>query len=296
MGRFFTSLGRFTVRFRFLVVLAWIVVTILAVRLLPSLGDVAKDTTSGFLPANYPEHAGGRDGGAVPGRVPRRRDAGRRARRRADGRGQRGARQARARIARPRQGEGRSSTSASRRTDRHARRCSRRQSSRSAAVPRRQSVVDAIRATFADPACPAGLEVHLTGQLATQVDTIAASGSSQYQTQLLSLLFIVVLLLLAFRALLAPLVTLLPAAFVLILAGPVIAESTKLGVQVSSITAAAADRAHPRRRHRLRRVPRVPRARGAPARPDAARSGRPVGEPGRRVDHASPPSRSSRRC
>ena len=44
------------------------------------------------------------------------------------------------------------------------------------------------------------------------------------------------LLLLAFRALLAPLVTLIPAAFVLVLSGPVIAESTKLGIPVSSIT------------------------------------------------------------
>jgi uncharacterized membrane protein YdfJ with MMPL/SSD domain len=52
MSRFFTSLGRFAVRFRFLIVLAWIVVTVVAVRSLPSLGDVAKDTTSGFLPAN----------------------------------------------------------------------------------------------------------------------------------------------------------------------------------------------------------------------------------------------------
>ncbi len=54
MSSFFVSLGRFTVRFRFLIVVAWIVVTILAVRLLPSLSDVAKDTTSGFLPANTP--------------------------------------------------------------------------------------------------------------------------------------------------------------------------------------------------------------------------------------------------
>ena len=54
MSHFFTSLGRFSVRFRFLVVLAWIVVTVLAVRTLPSLGDVAKDTTSGFLPATSP--------------------------------------------------------------------------------------------------------------------------------------------------------------------------------------------------------------------------------------------------
>ena len=54
MSRFFTGLGRFSVRFRFLIVLAWVVVTVLAVRLLPSLSDVAKDTTSGFLPSNSP--------------------------------------------------------------------------------------------------------------------------------------------------------------------------------------------------------------------------------------------------
>src|SRR6266540_4052029 len=54
MSHFFTSLGRFSVRFRFLIVLAWIAVTFLAVRYLPSLGDVAKDTTSGFLPPNSP--------------------------------------------------------------------------------------------------------------------------------------------------------------------------------------------------------------------------------------------------
>ena len=104
------------------------------------------------------------------------------------------------------------------------------------AGPEATGVVDAIRATFAEAALPAGLQVHLTGQLAIQVDTVKASGSSQDQTQQLSLLFIVVLLLLAFRAVLAPIVTLVPAAFVLVLSGPVIAEATKIGVQVSSIT------------------------------------------------------------
>src|SRR5205085_7401058 len=60
--------------------------------------------------------------------------------------------------------------------------------------------------------------------------------SSRSSTQGLSFLFIIVLLLFAFRALLAPLVTLLPAALVLFLASPVIAAATHLGVQVSSIT------------------------------------------------------------
>ena len=87
------------------------------------------------------------------------------------------------------------------------------------AGPEAKGVVDAIRSTFTATPTPAGLQIHLTGQLATQIDTVAASGSSQNQTQQLSLLFIVVLLLLAFRAVLAPIVTLVPAAFVLVLSG-----------------------------------------------------------------------------
>ncbi len=74
MHSFFTSLGRFSVRFRFLIVIAWIVVPILAVKTLPSLSDVAKDTTSGFLPATRAEHAGGGPGRAVPERLAGRGD------------------------------------------------------------------------------------------------------------------------------------------------------------------------------------------------------------------------------
>ena len=50
MNRIFVLLGHASVRFRFLIVAAWIVVTIVAVQNLPSLASVAKDTTSGFLP------------------------------------------------------------------------------------------------------------------------------------------------------------------------------------------------------------------------------------------------------
>src|SRR5664279_5168860 len=62
------------------------------------------------------------------------------------------------------------------------------------AGPEAKGVVDGIRSTFAAAGAPAGLQIHLTGQFPTQVDTVAASGSSQNQTQQLSLLFIVVLL------------------------------------------------------------------------------------------------------
>src|SRR5664279_4197348 len=54
MDRIFALIGVASVRFRFLIVIAWIVITILAVKTLPSLTSVAKNTTSGFLPANVP--------------------------------------------------------------------------------------------------------------------------------------------------------------------------------------------------------------------------------------------------
>jgi len=235
MSRLFTSLGRFSVRFRFLIVVAWIAVTILAVRLLPTLGDVAKDTTSGFLPATSASMQAAvlaapfQDATLAAATLVVARDGGLTA---ADNAAVdaleaqiRGVDRIKVVVDLGVSSDGQA-----------------RQALIQAEVvafsggPEATATVKAIRSTFTAVGAPAGLQIHLTGQLATQVDTIAASGSSQDQTQQLSLLFIVVLLLLAFRAVLAPIVTLIPAAFVLVLSGPVIAESTKIGVQVSSIT------------------------------------------------------------
>ncbi len=97
-------------------------------------------------------------------------------------------------------------------------------------------VVDAVRRAFTSSYIPGGLTLHFTGQLASGYDNQHASNRAQRATNLLSFLVIIVLLLLVFRALLAPLITLFPAALVLILAGPVIAKASQLGLQVSSVT------------------------------------------------------------
>ena len=52
MNRVFALIGVASVRFRFAIVLAWVAITFLAIQTLPSLGSVAKSTTSGFLPSN----------------------------------------------------------------------------------------------------------------------------------------------------------------------------------------------------------------------------------------------------
>jgi RND superfamily putative drug exporter len=83
---------------------------------------------------------------------------------------------------------------------------------------------------------PAGLHLYLTGQLGESVDAGKSNSSGRNSTEIYSVILILVLLLVVFRALLAPIVTLVPAALALAAAQPVIAESTKIGVQVSFIT------------------------------------------------------------
>ncbi len=235
MSSFFTALGRFSVRFRFLIVLAWIVVTFLGVRYLPALADVAKDTTSGFLPSSAPSMQAAalaapfQNGSLAAATLIAARDGGLTS---ADNAAI-DAIEARVRALDKIKlvvDLGVSGDGAARQAIVQA------DVVAFSAGPEAKGVVEAIRSTFAGAGTPAGLQVHLTGQLAAQIDAVAASGTSQNQTQELSLLFILVLLLLAFRAVLAPIVTLIPAGFVLALSGPVIAESTKIGVPVSSIT------------------------------------------------------------
>jgi putative drug exporter of the RND superfamily len=234
MNRIFALIGAATVRFRFLIVLAWILVTIVAVRTLPSLSSVAKNTTSGFLPADVPSIQASnmaapfidvslgtatlvavRDGGLTT----------------ADNSAV-DALEARIKtldtvkvvVDLGISGDGAA-----------------RQVLIEAAVVNftggggAGDLVKSIRAD-AVAAAPAGLQVHLTGEIPTLVDDANASGASQDRTQTLSLLFIVVLLVLAYRAVLAPFVTLIPAVVVLTLSGPVIAQAASAGVQVSSIT------------------------------------------------------------
>jgi RND superfamily putative drug exporter len=78
--------------------------------------------------------------------------------------------------------------------------------------------------------------VHVAGQLATNVAEQQQSVQQGKRTQEFSLLFIIILLLVIFRSVLAPLVTLLPAAIVLQLSGAVIGGLGSVGLKISSIT------------------------------------------------------------
>jgi putative drug exporter of the RND superfamily len=83
---------------------------------------------------------------------------------------------------------------------------------------------------------PAGLQMNLTGDLAAGVDAQNSNHRGTNNTERYTIIFIIILLLLVFRSVLAPLITLIPAGIALAVAQPVIAESTKIGVQVGFLT------------------------------------------------------------
>ena len=233
-SRVFRSIGIFSVRFRWPIVIGWVLITIVSVRAFPGLSDVAKDSQSSFLPANSPsvqaealaqpfqdfKHGvatlvAAREAAPLTSSDIQQIDA---------VETRIGGLSGVLRV----QDFGLS-------PDKHA-----AQAQVVTDLPpfsagnNAINLVAAIRATFPNDA--SGLQFHLTGTIPGFVDQQKESRTSQNDIQRFSLLFIIVLLLIAFRALLAPLVTLIPAALVLALASPVIAGATHLGVQVSSIT------------------------------------------------------------
>ena len=97
-------------------------------------------------------------------------------------------------------------------------------------------IVDSLRSTISGTRLPSGVAAHLVGAAASNVDQAKQSGSNGDTVLTLALVFILALLLLVFRAILAPLVTVVPAFLVQAIAGPVIAELAEHGLKVSSLT------------------------------------------------------------
>jgi len=230
----FGGIGSFAVRFRWLVLVAWVVAAVAIPRALPSLSSVTQGNNANFLPASAPsEHAlqlaaplGGSTLTPVPvvaasqgaltpadqawlgtlqqdlGKVPtvvRVRDLGR------SPDGQAAQLQVLSNVSGGGTGSGLT------------------------------TLVKDLRDTIARAGPPPGLSVHLAGAVAVNVDQQSKSGSTDSQIQLLSIIFIIGLLLLVFRALLAPFVTLLPAVFAVIISGPLVAEAAHHGLKVSPL-------------------------------------------------------------
>jgi putative drug exporter of the RND superfamily len=97
------------------------------------------------------------------------------------------------------------------------------------------NIVDGLRAQIAKSSLPAGLHAHVAGDLAVQVDQQKASGSTSNRVQSLSVLFVILLLVFIFRSFSLAVTTVLPAGLSVAIAGPLVAEAARHGLQVSPI-------------------------------------------------------------
>ena len=231
----FERLGALVVRFRYLIVVAWVVLAVAATIGLPSITSVSNNNNASFLPKNEPSvRAAALAGPFQRGSLPQ-------------------ALLVAARNGRPLTAADNTAITRAEQAVRHVRGVvavqdqgiSQDGEARKAQVTltadafgsAATTYVDAIRKTFAATGAPSGLSLYLAGEVATQVDNAQASNNTLVLTEILSVVVILVLLVLVYRALLAPFLTFLPSALVLVLAMPVIAEAHNLiGVQVSPIT------------------------------------------------------------
>jgi RND superfamily putative drug exporter len=96
-------------------------------------------------------------------------------------------------------------------------------------------LIDNLRAEIKDSSPPPGVSAHLAGALAIQVDQQKQSGNTGNQVEGAAAIFILILLFLIFRAALAPFITLIPAFLSVAISGPVVAELANHGLKVSSL-------------------------------------------------------------
>jgi putative drug exporter of the RND superfamily len=230
----FRAIGSFCVRFRWLVTLAWVAGAIAAVTLLPALSSVTQGNNAKFLPDSAPsQHAATLaapfgTAGLLP--IP---------------------------VVAARSGSALTATDVTalaslraqlgkidsvskvidlgRSGDRQAEQLVVLASQAGGGQNQVTDLVDSLRATIAHAGLPAGLQAHLAGNVAVQVDQQKASGNTGNQVQNLSMLFIIVLLVLIFRSLTLALVTIAPAVFSVIISGPLVAEAAQHGLQVSPL-------------------------------------------------------------
>ncbi|TMF09886.1 MAG: MMPL family transporter [Chloroflexi bacterium] len=232
----FETIARLSIKFRWLVLAAWLVVPLLATRSLPSLSSVTQTNNAQFLSASSPSQRAaalaapfqGKDVGATAIIVASRSDGPLTpADDAAIGQIERTVATVPAVTFVREQGTSQ---------DGQARKVLVATTISTLNEVKTAEIVNTIRNDFAAAQAPQGLSFHLTGAMGQSTDAHAASTSSSSNLQRLVLLFVIVLLFIVFRSVLAPLVTLLPAVASLVLAGPLIAQASMAGLSVSPVT------------------------------------------------------------
>jgi RND superfamily putative drug exporter len=230
----FRAIGSFSVRFRWLVVAAWVAGAIAAVTLLPALSSVTQGNNTKFLPASAPsEHAAELaapfgTAGLLPIPVVAARS----------GASLTPADAAALTSLRADLGKVASVSKVidlGRSPDGQAEQLIVLASQAGGGQNQVTTLVDDLRATIAHAGLPTGLQTHLAGNVAVQVDQQKASGSTGNQVQNFSLVFILVLLVVIFRSFTLALTTVAPAVFSVLISGPLVAEAAQHGLQVSPL-------------------------------------------------------------
>jgi RND superfamily putative drug exporter len=236
MNRIFEGLGRFVVRFRWVVVVLWILVAVVSSKALPSLGSEINNNNTTFLPASAPSQQAANLLIPVEGNT---------------------STDSLIIIAASSHHTLTATDEASIEREIHAadtvaKVVGAKQVGTSADghvteilvdanvsfndQSGTKTVVDDLAATFAQARAPAGLQYHLAGAVASEVANSAQSNKTGNTVQFLSIIFILVLLLLIFRSVLAPIITLLPAVFALVISMRFIGGLGAHGLKISEIT------------------------------------------------------------
>jgi RND superfamily putative drug exporter len=234
----YEALARFVVRFRWPIVAFWILVVIVTSAAFPSLASEVNDNNSAFLRQSAPSTkaanlaapllGGGASGKIAPitiiatrqGRLTQAdlQAVGREA-------------QLAARVQRVQ-----SATPLGISADGQAATIRVRAQLSANDVTKDKDVIDSMVATFSKANLPAGLQMHVAGQVATLVANQASSNKAGSKVQGFSFLFIILLLLIVFRSIPAALVTLIPSGLALLISTRVIGGLGQSGLQISSIT------------------------------------------------------------
>ncbi|MCL4357303.1 MMPL family transporter [Patescibacteria group bacterium] len=233
--RFFGAAGRFSVKFRWLVLIFWVLVTVLAAHFLPSLSSAVQSNNSNFLPASAPienalkiSQAFGNSTNVNPIPVVI-----------ATTNGQKLTAHDLAIITRL---QSKLDQVPELKQVKNAGLSSDGQADELIALVKGSGsidptiTVDNMQTAIAHADLPSGMQAALAGDIVTAVDNSKTTGASNSQLEIGSAIFIIILLLLIFRAPLAPIITLIPPLLVATMAGPIIAELARNGLKVSSFT------------------------------------------------------------
>jgi RND superfamily putative drug exporter len=235
MHRFFAVTARFAVRFRWAIVATWVAATIAANLLFPSLASVARQNNTDWLPAGSPSLQAARlatpfqDPNQTPVSVVIAHSGGTLTTADTTASARLAASLGKVTDVQQVKNLGISA-------DHQAAQLLVLADINQASPGPAQQLVAGLRHAIQRSDLPRDLQAHLAGPVAAQTDATQASQRTLKLGEDLSIMFIAVLLLLVFRSLLAPLLTLAPAVLVTQLAGPVIGEVGKHGLQVSSFT------------------------------------------------------------